>query len=218
MLLCLAFSPDTSCPLFQKCGTKNRVRYIYINKLRHGLGDGVCNALIGMHAFTGCDTVSAVAGHGKPGALKLIRSEHCQEMFGELGQSWEPSVDIFKKLQSFTCKLYTHPQQQCTSTQPVTIVAAQGVGSSSLPSFHHARTASSCIPCALTTRLASGLQSASTSASPIPSQAWPGQKWRWPAHRGMDAGISSSRCSATTVLCKCAVYTSFRNVSARATA
>ena len=28
-------------------------------------------------------------------------------MFRELGQSWEPSVDIFKKLQAFTCKLYT---------------------------------------------------------------------------------------------------------------
>ena len=107
MVLCLAFSPDISCPLFQKCGTKNRVRYIDINKLRHGLGDGVCNALIGMHAYTGCDTVSAFAGHGKLGALKLMRSEHCQEMFRELGQSWEPSVDILKKLQAFICKLYT---------------------------------------------------------------------------------------------------------------
>ena len=28
-------------------------------------------------------------------------------MFRELGQSWEPSVDLFKKLQAFTCKLYT---------------------------------------------------------------------------------------------------------------
>ena len=106
MVICLAFSPDIACPLFQKCGTKNRVRYIDINQLRHGLGDGVCNSRIGMHAYTGCDTVSAFAGRGKLGALKLMRSEHCQEMFRELGQSWEPSVDLFKKLQAFTCKLY----------------------------------------------------------------------------------------------------------------
>ena len=33
MVLCLVFSPDISCPLFQKCGTKNRVRNIDINKL-----------------------------------------------------------------------------------------------------------------------------------------------------------------------------------------
>ena len=65
MLLCVALSPDISCPLFQKCGTKNRVRYIGINKFRHGLGDGVFNYLIGMHAYTGCDTVSAFAGRGK---------------------------------------------------------------------------------------------------------------------------------------------------------
>ena len=74
MVLCLAFSPAVSCPLFQKCGTKNRVRYIDINKLRHGLGDGVFDSLIGMHAYTGCDIVSAFGVRGKPGALKLMRS------------------------------------------------------------------------------------------------------------------------------------------------
>ena len=45
LVLCLAFSADISCPLFQKCGTKNRVRYIDITKLCHTLGDGVCNKL-----------------------------------------------------------------------------------------------------------------------------------------------------------------------------
>ncbi|CAJ1081953.1 hypothetical protein GWK47_001897 [Xyrichtys novacula] len=33
LLLCLAFSTDISCPLYQKCGTKNRVRYLDITKL-----------------------------------------------------------------------------------------------------------------------------------------------------------------------------------------
>ena len=108
LVLCLAFSADIPCPLYQKCGTKNRVRYLDITKLRQGLGDGVCNALIGMHAYTGCDTVSAFTGRGKIGALKLItRSEHFQEVFVELGQSWELSPDLFKRLQAFTCKLYT---------------------------------------------------------------------------------------------------------------
>ena len=73
IVLCLAFSPDISCPLFQKCGTNNRVRYIDINKLRQGLIYDVCNSLIGMHAYTGCDTVSAFAGRVKLGALTLMR-------------------------------------------------------------------------------------------------------------------------------------------------
>ncbi|KAJ8399834.1 hypothetical protein AAFF_G00405640 [Aldrovandia affinis] len=61
-----------------------------------------------MHAYTGCDTLSAFAGRGKLRALKLImRSEHFQEVFRKLGQSWELSMDLFKKLQAFTCKLYT---------------------------------------------------------------------------------------------------------------
>ena len=73
MVICLAFSAGISCPSFQKFGTKNRVRYIDISKLRHGLGDGVCNYLIDMHAYTGCDTVvSAFPGHGTLGAFQLM--------------------------------------------------------------------------------------------------------------------------------------------------
>ena len=37
-------------------------------------GSGFSDALLGMHAFTGCDTVSAFAGRGKIGALKLLTS------------------------------------------------------------------------------------------------------------------------------------------------
>ena len=109
LVLGLAFSPDISCPLFQKCGTKNRVRYLDITKLHQTLGDAVCNALIGMHAYTGCDTTSAFAGRGKIRALKLTTSEHFQfqEVFQKLGQSWELSTDLFRKLQAFTCKLYS---------------------------------------------------------------------------------------------------------------
>ena len=109
-----------------------------------------------MHAFTRCDTVSAFARHGKLGALKLMRSEHCQEMFRELGQSWEPSVDLSRSCNHSHANCTHHPRQQWPSTQPVTSFSAHGVGGSSLPSFHHARTDSSCIGCALASRLASG--------------------------------------------------------------
>ena len=97
----------------------NRIRYIYINKLRHGLGDGVCYYLIGMHAYTGCDTVSVFAGRGKLGALPLMIPKHCRELFRETGQSWELSADLFKNLQAFTCKLYT------SSTRPLDINTAR---------------------------------------------------------------------------------------------
>ncbi|KAJ8384450.1 hypothetical protein AAFF_G00204710 [Aldrovandia affinis] len=158
LLLCLAFYANISCPLFQNCGTKNRVRYLDITKLRQALGDCVCNAVIGMYAYTGCDTLSAFAGRGKLRALKLImRSEHFQEVFRKLGQSRELSMDLFKKLQAFTCKLYT----VSTTTEDINTAHHQlfctqcgELESSQLP------------PC----------ESSGTSAYPKPSRAWLGQK------------------------------------------
>lgn len=78
-----------------------------ITSLRHALGGGVCDALIGMHAFTGCDTVSAFAGRGKMTALKQMKSDKKkQEAFSELGRSWELSTELFQQLQEITCSMY----------------------------------------------------------------------------------------------------------------
>ncbi len=76
----------------------------------------MCEALIGMHAFTGCDTVSAFAGRGKLATFKRLKSDKTyQEAFAELGQSWEVSGELFTKLQKITCNLYM-PSDQTTAT------------------------------------------------------------------------------------------------------
>ena len=107
LILCLAFSKDISCPIYQKCGTQNRTTFLDKNKLVHSLGDSVCDALVGMHANTGCDTFSVFAGRGKMGALKLIKLEKThQEAFSELVRSWNVSPDLFEKLQEITCHMY----------------------------------------------------------------------------------------------------------------
>ena len=60
-----------------------------------------------MSALTGCDTVSALTGRGKPGALKLIKKDNIyQETFNQLGQSREISKQLFNKIQLFTCHVY----------------------------------------------------------------------------------------------------------------
>ena len=46
-----------------------------IRKLRAVLGDKLSQALIALHAFTGCDTVSAFAGRGKTGPLKQLKKD-----------------------------------------------------------------------------------------------------------------------------------------------
>jgi len=51
------------------------------------MGGSVCNALIGMHAFTGYDTINAFAGRGKMTALKQMKSDKAyQKAFTELGR------------------------------------------------------------------------------------------------------------------------------------
>ncbi|KAG0727945.1 hypothetical protein GWK47_003897 [Chionoecetes opilio] len=65
MVLCLGMCHKIPSHLFQKCGTKNRTRFLDITTLSRTLGGSVCDSLIGMHAFTGCDTVSAFVAGGR---------------------------------------------------------------------------------------------------------------------------------------------------------
>ena len=81
-IMSLAFHDRIQASLFQKCGTKTRRKLVDIRKVAATVGVGVCRALFGMHAFTGCDTVSAFAGKGKAKALKsLISNKMDQDTF-----------------------------------------------------------------------------------------------------------------------------------------
>ena len=86
---------------------KTRKRAIDITKVASSVGTSVCWALIGMHAFTGCDTVSAFAGKGKAKALKILRrNREDQDIFLKLCQEWDMSSGLMDKLETFTCLLY----------------------------------------------------------------------------------------------------------------
>eukprot|EP00058_Branchiostoma_floridae_P019404 XP_002604894.1 hypothetical protein BRAFLDRAFT_77273 [Branchiostoma floridae] len=109
MVISLAFAKRIPCKLYQKCGTKSRTRFIAIDQLGDTLGEEVCKALVGLHAFTGCDTVSAFSGRGKLGAFKLmLRNAEYQDAFQQLGESWTVSPDdtLFKRIERFTCQMY----------------------------------------------------------------------------------------------------------------
>ena len=107
MLRCLTFQKDIPCHIYQKCGTQNRTRFVDISKLALSLGDSVCDSLIGLHAFTGCDTVSAFANRGKLSALKLMQRDITyQETCGQVGQSWDVQPKLFEKVKQFTCRMY----------------------------------------------------------------------------------------------------------------
>ena len=71
-IMCLAFHDKIGSPLFHKCGTETRTRVVDIRKVAATVGIDVCRAVIGIHAYTVCDTTSAFAGMGKASALKFL--------------------------------------------------------------------------------------------------------------------------------------------------
>ena len=107
-ILLLAFDSSINSRLFQKCGNQTRTKLVDIGKIASTLGDHVCKGLIGLHAYTGCDTVSAFAGKGKVNSAKILKSDKCiQDASAQLGQNWTLSEDLFDEMEKFTCALYT---------------------------------------------------------------------------------------------------------------
>ena len=70
--------------------------------------------LIGLQAFTGCDTIRAFGGRGKLGALKCLKlNDYYQKAFKKLGESWDVSPDLFEKLEDFVCRMYAPSSTTC---------------------------------------------------------------------------------------------------------
>ena len=87
LVLSLLFHDKIRVPLYQKCGNKTHSRIVDIMEVATKIVTSACQALLGMHAFTGCDTVSAFAGRRKAKVLKLLtNSKEHQDMFLLLGQ------------------------------------------------------------------------------------------------------------------------------------
>jgi hypothetical protein len=107
LILCLAFQDFIKAPLFQKSSNTSRTKILDIRKIAHNVGNDVCKALIGFHAFTGCDVVSSFAGKGKIGALKLLNTNNSHDIFTNLGSEWAVSEEMMQKLEQFTCSMYS---------------------------------------------------------------------------------------------------------------
>ena len=59
VVMCLALKENIKATLFQKCGTRTRTRILHIGNIVATVSRYVCKALIGKHAYTGCDTLGA---------------------------------------------------------------------------------------------------------------------------------------------------------------
>ncbi|CAC5416585.1 unnamed protein product [Mytilus coruscus] len=71
-------------------GTSSKCRLLNMQSMCAKLGENVCRALPGFHAFTGCDSVSALSGKGKSKAFGVLtRSVEFSEGLSRLGETFE---------------------------------------------------------------------------------------------------------------------------------
>ena len=106
-LLAIAFSDHISIPIFQKCASQTCPIYINLTAVSHFIEYSLSKALLGLHGFTGCDTVSAFARKGKVSALNILKKHPgwC-EIFQMIGEDWVVSDALMNRLVEFVCTLY----------------------------------------------------------------------------------------------------------------
>lgn len=82
-----------------------------MTKISEASGPELCKALPGFHAFTGCDYTAAFARKGKVKPLNILKKKNEYVMgFAKLGENDEPSTEVKKLLEKFTCEVYGYGQ------------------------------------------------------------------------------------------------------------
>ena len=96
--------------------TQSCTWFFVVGKVARSLGHDIFVMLLGVHAFTGCDTVSACAGHGKMRIYKHVKTNKTyEEAFCWLVRPWDVSAELFQKLQEITSHMYIVPSTDATS-------------------------------------------------------------------------------------------------------
>lgn len=106
-LLLLAHFDSFGAPLYMDTGSGDRRRILDIGQIRADVGDDISTALLGLHAFTGCDTTSAFMRKGKVHPLKVMqKNDDYVNAFKKLGELEEVPDDVVDALEKFTCSMY----------------------------------------------------------------------------------------------------------------
>ncbi|KAL2102045.1 hypothetical protein ACEWY4_003806 [Coilia grayii] len=112
-VLTLAFCKQIDSHLYFHTGKERDTHITDISRLHTHLGEAKCDALVGLHAFSGCDTVSALHNVGKAKAYKKFSSKtEYTSVFQDLGTHFTPSAELCEALEAFTCDLYEQTDSQ----------------------------------------------------------------------------------------------------------
>ena len=96
--------------VFLDIGVGNKRRLLNISKLEEMHGREQCDAVLGLHAFSGCDSTSSFVRKGKITVLKKFRKDsgYCKT-FASLG-SLNLENDFHDGIEQFVCCLYGRPK------------------------------------------------------------------------------------------------------------
>ena len=80
--------------LWFRTGVKDRLRLIPVHKVSQALGPAMCDALPAVHALTGCDSTSSLAGIGKKKAWDVLRRNRVHQdslrISSDRHENWMP--------------------------------------------------------------------------------------------------------------------------------
>src|SRR6218665_3613029 len=98
MLLSLSFAHEITSTIFFVTGTGNNARIVNVTRLSQSYGILKSQALLALHVFTGCDSVSAFRGKGKIKAVQIMfESEEFCETLNKLGRTWDITEEMLWK-------------------------------------------------------------------------------------------------------------------------
>ena len=133
LLIALGLASEISAELFMKTGVKSKTRIVSLEGIKDSLKtryevtdvNQASKALLGLHGFTGCDTISSFAGKGKVKPVKtMMKNQTYIDLFASFGVTPELSEVQFTEIQKFVCDLYGH-QDDNTNTVRYKMYAAK---------------------------------------------------------------------------------------------
>jgi hypothetical protein len=135
LVLLVAHAGDIDCDLLFLTGIGNTMRTINATKIFDYYGADISQAPLGMHVFTGCDSVSAFKGKGEMKALQLVvdNSEFITA-FKDLGIDFDLSDGTLKTLEKFVCHLYGQKSTDTVNEARYNMFRIKFTSDSSLPS------------------------------------------------------------------------------------
>ena len=109
--------------VFIDTGNGNNIRFFDVTGYASGLSIERCSALLGLYAFTWCDTISCFKGIGKVKPIKALdKNDHFELPLSQIGSSFSVSANLKLDLEEFVCLLYSRKHHKETSELRLSIL------------------------------------------------------------------------------------------------